>query len=69
MHCIPKTNKVTDMLEVEKQYKLGLQGCDCMQNIPYPSQTAKPEKFASSQNLLKYVFIICLTTLPAAQAI
>jgi len=34
MHCIPKTNKVTDILEVEKQYKLGLQGCDCMYNIP-----------------------------------
>jgi hypothetical protein len=57
------------MLEVEKQYKLGLQGSDCTQNIPYTPQTAKQEKFASSKNLLTYLFIICLTTLSVAKAI
>jgi hypothetical protein len=55
------------MLQVKKHYNLGLQGCDFLQNIPYPSQTAKQEKFTSSQNLLTYLFIICLTTLSAAQ--
>jgi len=57
MHCIPKTNKVSDMLEVEKQYKVGLQVCACVQNIPRPSQTEKQQKFAYSQNLFTYLFI------------
>jgi len=70
-HAFYSQNQIRwlDVLAVEKQYKLGLQGCDCVQNISYSSQTEEQEKFASSQNLLTYLFNICLTMLSAAQAI
>jgi hypothetical protein len=66
MHGTPKTSKVTCVSSRE-----AIQGsdCDCTQNILYPSQTAKQEKCAFSQNLLTCRFIICLTTLLAAQTI